>query len=1321
MEGVLSKRLTSSVVQRWQKRYFCVEGAKVKYFKDEHKMKLLGAIDLRYATVECQNGKPTTFSLIGDEDGQLDEMRAKSEEEARKWVNELRTQIKIAKEQLHQVENFLEGGDTALPVEEDCSAAASSGQGWLHKRGAAYNKQGVKKYREGKKYKRRFFVLDGSSNLDYFKNETRGKRFGFIDLAQVYHMEQHPPSSDGKLFPFDLVTVERIWSLAAESEKEQQNWFKVFAKNCPQLEAEQTNATILKTIQRQSGEPNTAERLQNFGKSVGRAEFYARQDREREQSAAGQADEVGTKTKPALVTKPSVNLNRQRSGSKAGVAARRQEQTLYEASTSHRGSYGPGKSASDNDSGAGKEAVDDGQSWRKATAFSIESNEKSAETREIVRRALANNILTATLDDADTDKVIDAMWIRRLGSDEQLGVGEGASESGVAAVNFFFVIESGALLLKSASGEEDLGVEDSFGHSTLIGTHTNESNHYNGLHSITALDPTVLWCIDRAAFRKTVAAASANRLTDWVGALRKVPLFESCGLSEVQLNALAEGVRRKTYAPDEVIIRKGEAKAELFFIVEAGRVSCRNITRRTSAALSAASQHELASSQEEPKTQFELELGKGDCFGERALLHEDERACDVVALTEVTCLALSRSTFVGLLGPMKDVLQLNVHIQSVRSLYPWRQLQALKRKQLQARDIQDKKEADAGEEVPDAGGSDSGADGEAHRHESAKGAGVDDYAGEAKEMAAQEDADVRELLQAMVPRAYEEGEVIIEKGGVHKTLFLMSEGKIEMSMQKGAEMVSSTIRANGECFGESLLAPSGEGEECQSDVVAVEKVFCLTIGKKEWRALPLCRRLLGKQAGTVEGALQATAGVVAAAASTGAGAVVGVAVNGAGAAAGAADVVAGATGAAAVGTSGAVSAGAGAVVDAVAGAVAAVVGVAKGGGDTAATSASSSGSSGSGSSSGSSGSSGSSCGCSKNGDAASLLASLLASLDDVEQLHIIGIGSFGTVRLAKSKMAGAECIRYFALKKLAKAFVCQTHQQRNLLNEKNILKKASHPMIIELAATYQDADCLYMLLELVQGGELFRRLHGDGTEEIPLPEDHARFYTANLVLVFEYIHSRDMSVIYRDLKPENLLITTGGFLKVCDWGFAKVVSEQERTYTLCGSPEYLAPETINGVGHGKGVDYWALGGLVYEMLVGTTPFVGDDFGNTAAISESILAHDLQFPDGFPAVAEKLVTSLLEPNPSERLGCLRNGARDIRDHAWFTAGAGAAVLAIGATDWDGILHHTVTAPWLPEVSEDVTDTSNFDVFDEDDPDVVPLIEPYDGNDPAFVSF
>ena len=153
------------------------------------------------------------------------------------------------------------------------------------------------------------------------------------------------------------------------------------------------------------------------------------------------------------------------------------------------------------------------------------------------------------------------------------------------------------------------------------------------------------------------------------------------------------------------------------------------------------------------------------------------------------------------------------------------------------------------------------------------------------------------------------------------------------------------------------------------------------------------------------------------------------------------------------------------------------------------------------------------------------------------------------------------------------------------MNEKRIMAETDHPFCIRLIAAYKDRTHLYMVLEICQGGELFSLLQ----KERKLDEPASAFYGASVMLAFEYLHNRN--IIYRDLKPENLLLDGKGYLKVVDFGFAKLI--KDRTWTLCGTPEYLAPETIRNKGHGKGVDWWALGILIYEMMTGFPPFCGD--------------------------------------------------------------------------------------------------------------------------------
>ena len=194
-------------------------------------------------------------------------------------------------------------------------------------------------------------------------------------------------------------------------------------------------------------------------------------------------------------------------------------------------------------------------------------------------------------------------------------------------------------------------------------------------------------------------------------------------------------------------------------------------------------------------------------------------------------------------------------------------------------------------------------------------------------------------------------------------------------------------------------------------------------------------------------------------------------------------------------------------------------------------------------------------------------------LKDLELRATLGTGSFGRVRLVRHIVDTG----FYALKILKKSEVVYLKQVDHVKTEKKILEEITHPFIVNLIGAFQDPYNLYLLLEYIIGGEFFSHLRKAGR----FPNDTARYYAAQISLVFEHLHS--LQILYRDLKPENLLLDKDGNCKVTDFGFAKKV--EYRTWTLCGTPEYLAPETIRNKGHGKGVDWWSLGILIYEMLV----------------------------------------------------------------------------------------------------------------------------------------
>jgi serine/threonine protein kinase len=296
------------------------------------------------------------------------------------------------------------------------------------------------------------------------------------------------------------------------------------------------------------------------------------------------------------------------------------------------------------------------------------------------------------------------------------------------------------------------------------------------------------------------------------------------------------------------------------------------------------------------------------------------------------------------------------------------------------------------------------------------------------------------------------------------------------------------------------------------------------------------------------------------------------------------------------------------------------------------------------------------------------------SLGDFELGVTLGTGSFGRVRFCTHRQTGS----FWAIKMLKKAEVIRLQQVEHMISEKNILSQLDHPFIVRLSGTFQDVKYLYMCLEYIVGGEFFTHLRKVGRFD-----SHAsRFYGAQILLVFQYMHESDF--IYRDLKPENLLLDKLGYIKITDFGFAKKVAF--KTYTLCGTPEYIAPEVLLNKGHGKGVDWWTLGILLYEMMAGQPPFVDDD---PMGIYQQILAGKVSFPRHFEKEAKSLVKKLLVADLTKRYGCMKGGADDLRKHKWF-------VSPKNQFDWEALIQRQLPVPVKPVVASD-EDTSNFDPY------------------------
>ncbi|XP_035269767.1 microtubule-associated serine/threonine-protein kinase 3-like isoform X5 [Anguilla anguilla] len=308
---------------------------------------------------------------------------------------------------------------------------------------------------------------------------------------------------------------------------------------------------------------------------------------------------------------------------------------------------------------------------------------------------------------------------------------------------------------------------------------------------------------------------------------------------------------------------------------------------------------------------------------------------------------------------------------------------------------------------------------------------------------------------------------------------------------------------------------------------------------------------------------------------------------------------------------------------------------------------------------------------------------------DFETIKLISNGAYGAVYLVRHR----ETRQRFAMKKINRQNLVLRNQIQQVFVERDILTFAENPFVVSMFCSFETRRHLCMVMEYVEGGDCANLLKNMG----PLPVDMTRMYFAETVLALEYLHN--YGIVHRDLKPDNLLITLMGHIKLTDFGLSKIglmnmttnlyeghMEKDTREFIdkqVCGTPEYIAPEVILRQGYGKPVDWWAMGIILYEFLVGCVPFFGD---TPEELFGQVVSDEIIWPDGddaLPGDAQDLITRLLRQSPLERLGT--GGATEVKQHPFFLG-----------LDWNGLLRQK--AEFVPQL-EGEDDTSYFDTRSE----------------------
>uniref|UniRef100_A0A673W2H5 protein kinase C n=1 Tax=Salmo trutta TaxID=8032 RepID=A0A673W2H5_SALTR len=294
-------------------------------------------------------------------------------------------------------------------------------------------------------------------------------------------------------------------------------------------------------------------------------------------------------------------------------------------------------------------------------------------------------------------------------------------------------------------------------------------------------------------------------------------------------------------------------------------------------------------------------------------------------------------------------------------------------------------------------------------------------------------------------------------------------------------------------------------------------------------------------------------------------------------------------------------------------------------------------------------------------------------LQDFKLIAVLGRGHFGKVLLSEYKRTGS----VYAIKALKKGDIVARDEVDSLMCEKRIFETVNsshHPFLVNLFACFQTPEHVCFVMEYTAGGDLMMHIHAD-----VFTEPRAVFYAACVVLGLQFLH--DHKIVYRDLKLDNLLLDTQGYVKIADFGLCKEgMGYGDRTSTFCGTPEFLAPEVLTDTSYTRAVDWWGLGVLVYEMLVGESPFPGDD---EEEVFDSIVNDEVRYPRFLSTEAIGIMRRLLRRNPERRLGSAEKDADDVKKQPFFRS-----------MDWEALLQRRLPPPFVPNI-RGREDVSNFD--------------------------